>query len=69
MVTAVVYAVSLAVTGAIAAITVLVIAGPHAGLLPAFLEPVVLVLGWAAVLVLPIWISVRIWRHLGPTET
>ena len=50
---------------------VLVVAGPHAGLLPGWLEAVVLGLGWLLVLVLPLWVAQRVWhrfRQPAPTS-
>jgi len=57
------YLLSLAVIAAAAFIVVLVIAGPHAGLLPSWLEPVVLGLGWVAVRALPIRTARKVWRR------
>jgi len=59
------YLLSLAATAALCFFLVLVVAGPHAGLLPAWLEPVALVAGWLVVLVLPIIIARAVWRRLG----
>jgi len=51
---------------------VIVLAGPHAGLLPHFLEVVVIVLGWLSVLLLPAAAAWTVWRRWGratPTHT
>lgn len=61
--TALAYVVSLAVVVVLAFFTVLVLAGPHAGLLPSWLEPVVLAIGWLAVLVLPVLVARLVWRR------
>ncbi len=66
--TAITYVVSLMVVAAISLVVVL-IAGPHAGVLPGFLEPVVLLLGWLAVLALPAFAAFRVWRRLGIRST
>jgi hypothetical protein len=44
---------------------VLLVAGPHSGLLPDWLEAVVLGLGWLLVLVLPLWVAHRVWRRFS----
>ena len=63
IVTAVSYVISLALVAALSFLLVLVLAGPHAGLLPSWLEVVVLGLGWLAVLVLPILSACAVWRR------
>lgn len=59
------YLFSLLVTGSVTAGLVLVVAGPHAGLLPPPLEPVVVFLGWVVVVVLPAVVAARVWRRLS----
>jgi hypothetical protein len=49
VVTAVVYVGTLVPTAIAAFVIVMIFAGPHAGLLPSWLEPVVLGAGWLAV--------------------
>lgn len=61
------YLLALALVAALTLVGVLVLAGPHAGILPGWLEPAVLVLGWLAVLLLPLWVARWIWRRLGGT--
>lgn len=63
--TALTYLASLLGVAAVSFIVVIVLAGPHAGLLPHWLEAVVLGLGWLAVLVLPILAARTAWRRLG----
>lgn len=63
-VTLLAYLVALAVTAPLALLVVLVLAGPHAGLLPHALEVAVLAAGWVAVLVLPPLAARRVWRAL-----
>ena len=46
----------------VALFSVLVLAGPHAGLLPQSLEMVVLLVGWVAVLGVPILVARRVWK-------
>ena len=58
------YLVSLVVVAALALVIVLVLAGPHAGLLPQWAEVLLLVAGWLAVLLMPIWITVWIYRRM-----
>lgn len=40
-------------------------AGPHAGILPSWLESALLAFGWWIVFLLPILIAYRIWQHLN----
>lgn len=60
---AVAYMACLAITAAVAFFSVLLIAGPHAGLLASWLEPVVLAIGWLAVLVVPVLVARAVWRR------
>ena len=46
-------------------IVVMMVAGPHAGLLPYWLEVPVMLLGWLAVLLVPFLLARRVWRRLG----
>ncbi|MCF8199751.1 MAG: hypothetical protein K9J42_13360 [Sulfuritalea sp.] len=66
--TAVAYIVSLVITAAISFFAVLILAGPHAGLLPSWLEPVVLGIGWLAVLVVPVLVARLVWCRIGRSE-
>lgn len=59
------YLLALAVTAPLALLVVLVLAGPHAGLLPQAIEVAVLAAGWVAVLVLPPLAARRVWSALG----
>ena len=59
------YVVALAAVAVIAFFAVIFLAGPHAGLLPGWLEAVVLGLGWLAVLLLPVLAARTVWRRLG----
>lgn len=64
--TALTYITSLLVVGGLMFVIVLVVAGPHSGLLPRWLERVVLALGWIAVFLLPMLPTYRVWRRLAP---
>lgn len=66
LITAVVYLGVLAVIVVAAFFAVMVLAGPHSGLLPGWMEPVVLIIGWLIVLVIPAWVAFLVWRKLGP---
>ena len=57
------YFFSLIVIACIALIVVVVLAGPHAGLLPYWLEVVVVVAGWLSILILPALFARKVWRH------
>lgn len=59
------YVVALAAVAVIAFFAVIFLAGPHAGLLPGWLEAVVLGLGWLAVLLLPVLAARAVWLRLG----
>ena len=43
---------------------VLVLAGPHSSMLPSAIQPAVLFVGWATLLVAPIWIANRVAKPL-----
>jgi hypothetical protein len=42
---------------------VIALAGPHGGILPSFLHPVVLVLGWLLVLGAPAFVARAVWKR------
>jgi hypothetical protein len=65
LITLLTYVVSLAFVASAAFVAVIVVAGPHAGLLPAPLEAVALGLGWLAVLALPALAARAVWRRMG----
>lgn len=68
LLTALAYILALAVVALISFFAVIVLAGPHAGLLPPPLEVVVLIAGWLTVLVLPLLAARALWRWLGRTR-
>jgi len=41
----------------------MVLAGPHSSMLPSFLQPVALVLGWLVFLLGPVWVARAVWRR------
>jgi len=55
---------SLIVTAGVALGCVLVLAGPHSDILPSWLQGVVFVFGWAAVIAVPITVGRFTWRRL-----
>lgn len=59
------YIVSLLVVAALSLGIVLLVAGPHSGLLPGWLEGVVLALGWVAIFLVPMLPTRWVWRRLG----
>lgn len=63
------YAITLILVAAASFAVVMVLAGPHAGLLPHWLEAVVLILGWMAVLVVPFLVARKAWKRLGASPT
>ena len=58
------YLLTLGVVVPLAFFTVLILAGPHGGLLPGGLQAPVLALGWLAVLVLPVLVARRVWLRV-----
>jgi hypothetical protein len=46
---------------------VILLAGPHSSMLPSAVQPAVLVLGWAAWIVAPIYVARRIWQRTRPS--
>ena len=54
---------TLAVVAVAGFFAILILAGPHGGLLPDAFEKPVLLLGWLAVLVLPVWVAKSVWRR------
>ena len=56
---------SAALLAPICFLVVIVLAGPHSSLLPTPLQPVVLLLGWAAFLVVPVLVARAVWRRRG----
>ena len=63
-ITALAFLGSLLVVAAVTLVVVLVLAGPHAGLLPQPLEIVVALAGWIVVLVVPFVVARKVWRRL-----
>lgn len=56
---------TLALVTVAAFVAVIVLAGPHGGLLPRAFEKPVLIFGWLSVLFVPAWIARVMWRRLG----
>lgn len=65
LLTGAVFLATFAVTLPAAFVAVMVLAGPHSSMLPSFLQPAVLVLGWAAVILLPAAAAVWMWKRPG----
>ena len=63
LITIATYLGSLVVIAALALLVVLFLAGPHTGLLPQWAEVCVLILGWLAVLVLPVLAARKVHRR------
>lgn len=59
------YLASLAVVGVISFFIVILLAGPHAGILPQPLEVVVLIAGWVVVLAAPVFAARVVWKRVG----
>ncbi|MBL8516209.1 MAG: hypothetical protein JNM76_04475 [Betaproteobacteria bacterium] len=65
LILAVVFVVTLVLTAVAAFVLVMVLAGPHGGLLPRAFEPIVFIVGWVAVLAIPTATTVWAWRRMG----
>lgn len=59
------YAAALLVVASLVFAVVIVLAGPHAGILSYALEVLVMVLGWLVVLVVPFLVARKVWLRLG----
>ena len=59
---------SLIVIAGVAAVCVLFLAGPHSDILPSWLQVVVIILGWIAVIGVPIAVGAFTWRRLHQTS-
>ena len=57
------YLAALAIVSVAAFFAVLLLAGPHGGLLPPAFEGIVLIAGWLAVIAIPLWVAWRVWRR------
>lgn len=60
------YLATFVVVAAAAFFGVLVLAGPHGGALPSFMQTPALLLGWVLVLVVPVLAARWAWRRLAP---
>ena len=67
LLTALAALISLVVTAGVALACVLVLAGPHSDILPSWLQVVVFILGWVAVIGVPIAAGAFTWRRLHRT--
>jgi len=56
---------TLATVSVAAFFAVIVLAGPHGGLLPRAFEGPVLIAGWLAVIAIPLWVARAVWRRAG----
>lgn len=65
LLTLVAYCAAFVVVAVLAVVLVLLLAGPHAGLLPQPAETGVLLLGWLALLGGPLWVARRVWKRLA----
>lgn len=68
LITVVVYGVTFVLIAFVTFFVVMALAGPHAGILPKWLDPVVLVLGWGVVLGVPALIAAKAWRSMARRE-
>ncbi|MGE0810419.1 MAG: hypothetical protein AB7N69_07350 [Immundisolibacter sp.] len=65
LLTGLAYVATFAVVGVVAFFLVMLLAGPHSGMLPDGLKLVVILLGWISVLVLPVLAARLVWRWLA----
>jgi len=66
--TALAFLASLVLVAAGAFFMVILLAGPHGGVLPTSLHSVTLLLGWACVLVVPLFVARWVWRRRWPAH-
>jgi len=57
--------VSVALLAPLCFFAVIGLAGPHGGVLPSHLQPLVLIVGWALILIVPGLIARAVWRRGG----
>ena len=57
---------ALVVLSPIVFVVMVVLAGPHSSMLPSAIQPVVWLLGWAAVLLVPALVARMAWRRTQP---
>ncbi len=62
-----VFVATLVPTAVVAFFVVVFLAGPHSDVLPRWLQPAVVVLGWIGVIVIPLVAARRTWRRLPRT--
>jgi hypothetical protein len=65
LLTVLAWALSFALLAPVCFVAVILLAGPHSSVLPALLQPVVLVFGWVVFLVAPVLIARAVWRRTG----
>ena len=63
--TALAYLITLAFVSVASFYLVIILAGPHGGLLPRPFEVVVFILGWLLVIVAPILVARLVWRRFS----
>lgn len=63
--TVITFGATLLATALAVSFAVLILAGPHGGLLPRWSEKIVLAIGWLAVFVLPSLVALKVWRRYG----
>lgn len=57
------YIASLIVIAPVTLVVVLLLVGPHTGVLPMSLERPVFLIGWLVVLLVPPWIAYKVWKR------
>jgi hypothetical protein len=63
LLTAIAWLVTTAVLAPVCFFATLVLAGPHSSMLPSFVQPAVLLLGWVVFLAGPVVIARLVWRR------
>ena len=64
-----VWGLSAAVLAPICFFAVILLAGPHSSMLPGFIQPLIVLIGWAVLLVTPVWIARFVWRRMDRSPT
>ena len=62
------WVITVAVLAPVCFIVTMVLAGPHSSILPSWLQPLVLALGWMAFLVGPVLAARAVWRRRAPAS-
>ena len=66
--TLIAFFVAFIVTGVVTFFAVIFLAGPHGGVLPEWAGPIIFVLAWSAVIILPVVSARKVWLRSSPAQ-